>query len=408
MKIRWHQTCTMDYGIAVRNKYELFFDDEDADPLEILRLQEEENAKKKDEGVKGKDAKSLKDTKSAKNKKNNKALSSTQDQKNKPADPKDNKKVGDQPRNKPRNDDRNNRPRDNRDRDLPPRRLQQQNENRPNSGFGAPATSPQSNTEYRDRGEGRGRGRGRGGRGGGRGRGGFDRFGKREFDRQSGSDKTGIKATEKREGGGAHNWGNVKDDIDDQINPTTQNENQEFAAPTEDIENQQPTEGAVEGDGEDAPAQSEDPSASEMTLDEYKALQKKKASDFNVRKPGEGCDNSQWKKTYELKKKAILDSDEEEEETDDEDDYEDRRKQYVPIEITFGDQSRRGGSGGRGGRGGSRGGSGPRGGRGSGPRGPGMGGGRGARGAGGGGGSGRKEQAPNVEDELDFPTLGKA
>lgn len=41
-----------------------------------------------------------------------------------------------------------------------------------------------------DRPEGfRGRGRGRGGRGG-RGRGGFDRFGKREFDRHSGSEKT--------------------------------------------------------------------------------------------------------------------------------------------------------------------------------------------------------------------------
>lgn len=32
-------------------------------------------------------------------------------------------------------------------------------------------------------------------------------YGKREFDRQSGSDKTGVKAVDKREGAGAHNWG---------------------------------------------------------------------------------------------------------------------------------------------------------------------------------------------------------
>lgn len=52
--------------------------------------------------------------------------------------------------------------------------------------------------------------RGRRGGGGGfsRGRGGFGgRGGKREFDRHSGSDKTGVKAVEKREGSGPHNWG---------------------------------------------------------------------------------------------------------------------------------------------------------------------------------------------------------
>ena len=73
-----------------------------------------------------------------------------------------------------------------------------------------------------DRGEFRGRGRGRGGRGGsggaggtgGRGRGGFDRFGKRDFDRHSGSDKSGVKAVDKRDGQGSHNWGNFKDDIE--------------------------------------------------------------------------------------------------------------------------------------------------------------------------------------------------
>lgn len=43
----------------------------------------------------------------------------------------------------------------------------------------------------------------------------FERRGKREFDRQSGSDKTGVKSVDKREGAGAHNWGSHKQDLDD-------------------------------------------------------------------------------------------------------------------------------------------------------------------------------------------------
>lgn len=382
----------MDYGIAVRNKFELFLDDEDADPLEILRLREEENAKKKIEVAKGKDSKSVKDSKAVKNKKN-KAQNTVPDQK-KPAESKDIGKKDDKPlRNKSRsgNEDRPNHPRENRDRDLPPRRQQQ--EGRPSSGFG----SGPAGGEYRERGEGgRGRGerRGRGGRGG-RGRGGFDRFGKRDFDRHSGSDKTGIKATEKREGAGAHNWGTMKDEMEDQLNTTTTNPtegNPEWSGPAEDVENQQPE--ASEPAEEAAPTQ-EEQEPSEMTLDEWKALQskEKQASAFNVRKPGEGCDNKQWKQTYVLKKKEENEEEEDSEDDDEEEDVDMRRK-YVPIEVVFGDY-RRGGGRSRGGRGG-RGGMDRRGGRG----------GRGGPSAGRGGG-GRREQAPNVEDEHDFPSLGK-
>ena len=81
----------MDYGVAVRNKFELFLDDEDADPLEILRLKEEENSKA---AVKEKESKSQKNSKSAKNKKNNKAQTAAQDQKSKPVEAKDSKKDG--------------------------------------------------------------------------------------------------------------------------------------------------------------------------------------------------------------------------------------------------------------------------------------------------------------------------
>jgi len=53
------------------------------------------------------------------------------------------------------------------------------------------------------------------------------RDGKREHERQSGSNKTGIKAIDKRNGGGAHNWGNIEDDLKDynessQRSPPTQ------------------------------------------------------------------------------------------------------------------------------------------------------------------------------------------
>lgn len=53
--------------------------------------------------------------------------------------------------------------------------------------------------------------RGRGGFGGRGGRGGFrPPRGARELDRQSGSDKTGVRAQEKKEGHGKGNWGTGK------------------------------------------------------------------------------------------------------------------------------------------------------------------------------------------------------
>ncbi|KAJ6669615.1 hypothetical protein lerEdw1_000164 [Lerista edwardsae] len=103
------------------------------------------------------------------------------------------------------------------------------------------------------------RGRG-GGRGGMRGRGrggmnrtfnGFDQRGKREFDRQSGSDKTGIRAEDKRGGNGARNWGAAKDDLR--------------------VAEGEPVEEVVQ----------------EMTLDEWKNLQEQNRPkpEFNIRKP---------------------------------------------------------------------------------------------------------------------------
>jgi hypothetical protein len=50
---------------------------------------------------------------------------------------------------------------------------------------------------------------------GGRGRGGG---GKREFDRHSGSERSGVKPVEKRDGSGSYNWGSAKDQIDENVN----------------------------------------------------------------------------------------------------------------------------------------------------------------------------------------------
>lgn len=70
--------------------------------------------------------------------------------------------------------------------------------------------------DNRHRGARRGSAGFRGGRGGSRG--GFSR----RLDRHSGSERTGVKAVEKKEGFGSHNWGGQ---IDAQLNNSTQPDN---------------------------------------------------------------------------------------------------------------------------------------------------------------------------------------
>merc|ERR1712227_224964 len=231
----------------------------------------------------------------------------------------------------------------NRDHEVPPRRQGDFQQNQvgavdSNDGF-------RQNDGFGNRGRGRGGGRGRGfggrGRGFGGDRGGF--AGKREFDRRSGSDRTGIKPVEKREGGGSYNWGTPEDDIAEPLNDTlnTSDEVPPTDVPADDVENKDPQ--------EEEPATVEE---KEMTLDEWKASQQRAKPTYNLRKAGEGCDDKQWKKTYLVKKK--VDEEESEEESDDEE-VDDSR--HVNIEIRFNDPHRGGGRGrggfpGRGGRGG--------------------------------------------------------
>ena len=136
--------------------------------------------------------------------------------------------------------------------------------------------------------------------------------GKREFDRQSGSDKTGVKAVDKREGGGAHNWGTHKQDIEDLNKSNSDWEADKDANKEDGNGNANVSAGsAASKDGaaatavgkEDAseatPAAEEE--AKEITLEEWKAQRAVRAKpQFNIRKAGEGEDTSQWKKMVAL------------------------------------------------------------------------------------------------------------
>uniref|UniRef100_A0A1W7R9Y6 Plasminogen activator inhibitor 1 RNA-binding protein n=1 Tax=Hadrurus spadix TaxID=141984 RepID=A0A1W7R9Y6_9SCOR len=324
------------YGIGVKNRYELFCDDED-DPLEILRKQEEENRKLKLENLsktnKGKGTKHApvnKSTKDApqKGKSNSESVGLNKPRLTKPG---------------PDRSVRFSNSIQDESKDLEERRNRRNRDDR----FFSDTREQKGDSEVRRRGGGGMRGA-RGGRGRGRGGMGFDNRGKREFDRQSGSDKSGVKPVEKREGAGAHNWGTVKDDLDVQLTPLS-DENPEAGERSGDEVPFEQTETKEGESGNGVKSTSE--SSNEMTLDEWKKQQagiRSKAS-FNLRKAGEGEDSNQWKKCYILKKKLNEDEEEEEEEEDSEDEDENsrrgRQKQYVDIKINFADSRRARGRG---------------------------------------------------------------
>lgn len=272
----------------------------------------------------------------------------------------------------------------------------------------------------------------------------------RRFDRHSGSEKTGIKAVDKKDGAGKGNWGTATDEvvIEETMGQAVEGETKDWAERVD--ENDEKKEGDVPE--EDTP--------NFMTLEEYKALKSQinKRNDFNIRRPGEGEDQSKWGKTYLLPKKAD-EEDEEDEEEEDEDEEDDEPEDVQKKELIKSMQSafkfestnvpdRRGERGDRG-RGGPRGSA--RGGerreyrkpegdapsdspvtetaptdaaaapestekktferrpQGDRPQRGGQQGGRGGRGSGRPGPSGRGAQksAPKFDDEKDFPTLGK-
>ncbi|KAH8368368.1 hypothetical protein KR084_010415 [Drosophila pseudotakahashii] len=91
--------------------------------------------------------------------------------------------------------------------------------------------------------------------------------GGRLFDRQSGSNCTGVKAVDKRNGAGAHNWGSPEQEIELEGKMANWRTSSNKRKPTRDVSVQSKW---VEG-GQDS---SEEPE--QFTLDEWRVMQKKK------------------------------------------------------------------------------------------------------------------------------------
>ncbi|XP_051157147.1 plasminogen activator inhibitor 1 RNA-binding protein-like isoform X2 [Leptopilina boulardi] len=432
------------YSITVHNKYSLALD-EDEDPLEVLKIREAEKEAKKKEKLSEKENKSKQpETQKSAGTKTQKSRvikdaqqhtpkiqESKKDQvEKKPSQPRTggdrNLKFSGESReernNKRNREDGERQPRNQMDnRRGPPGEHREQREPRePREPRDFRGPGDNSRPDFGERRGGRGGSRGGGmnrGRGGSRGgRGGFDNRGKREFDRQSGSDKTGVKPVDKKDGAGSHNWGTHNDEIEESLNQESQDWDAE--KPEIDLSTPATTEAAKEGEvantsTEEKPIEEE---SREITLDEWKAKQGTRAKpQYNLRKAGEGEDLSRWKKMYALEKKKEGEEEDEDDEEYDATEYPQRvgrQKRVFDIDIQFSD-NRRGGSG-RGGRGG-------RGGRSDRAN--------GGRGFGNRGGAPRdteprapvvsveapqaeqrsprgRQNAPKVDDENDFPSLG--
>ncbi|KAK7066600.1 Plasminogen activator inhibitor 1 RNA-binding protein [Halocaridina rubra] len=394
------------YGIGVRNRYELFYDDE-ADPMDLLKQTEKikDKSSEKENKAKGTAAKKPQPPEKTTSKKvDNKAKTEnkiTEKANQPPTQTKGSRSNEGRVKFSDR-EERNNR----------------RNRNEGGGGGGGGGTGSGTGGEFRDAppprfdGEvrgGMGRGRARGmGRGRGRGRGGYggpDARGKREYDRQSGMATTGVKSIDKRDGSGSFNWGSDKDQIDEQLNSAPA-ANSDLDTSAENVE--KPAEETVATTEEETPKEEE--TAKEMTLDEWKAMQgSRNKPTFNIRRAGEGENQGKWNKMYILKKKVEEESDEEEEEEEDEEEvHHGRRRVVLDIDFQFSDSPARGRGRGRGRGGPGRGRGMDRGGRG-GDR---MGGGRGERGDRRGGSGSRggrganRQEAPKMDDERDFPSLG--
>lgn len=178
----------------------------------------------------------------------------------------------------------------------------------------------------------------------------FDVRGKREFDRQSGSNKTGVKAVEKRDGTGSHNWGSAK------LDAKEYNNFQEDYMPHDTEEEKGPvSEQTKEEQTEQTEIKPVEEELKEMTLDEWKAQTAATRSkpQYNLRKAGEGENAAQWDKMIALDKKTTEVRTEEENEIQ----KIGKQKQVLEIEFHFNDGRRGGIMGrprGRGGKGTSR------------------------------------------------------
>ncbi|XP_061539687.1 SERPINE1 mRNA binding protein 1a isoform X1 [Phycodurus eques] len=400
------------FGIAVTNRYDQLLDDE-SDPFELMKQAQAESKKKKEAAAPGAAKSAAQAAKQPKKESQKDRKTPLTDKKAEPQAPVPLKKdgvgmrrmgrkpEGEGPRPQGGQQGEGRPPADRRPVDRrPPRRLERppgEPGEKPEGGEFS-VEKPVGDRPMRGRGGGRGF---RGGRGRGMGRSdGFDSRGKREFDRHSGSDRSGLKGEEKRGGSGSHNWGTVKDELNelDQSNVTEENTEGEEHPPA-DSENKRENE--VEEVKEEGPK--------EMTLDEWKAMQDKERAkvEFNIRKANEGAD---WNKGFVLhkskapgKKDELIDPESFEPKMEEEPHFRKPANDITSqLEINFGDLGRPGR-----GRGGPRGGGGGRGGRGRGGPPPGERTGEAPRTTRGGGGRPEKSttSVPNVDDPEAFPAL---
>ncbi|XP_061634862.1 SERPINE1 mRNA binding protein 1a isoform X1 [Phyllopteryx taeniolatus] len=400
------------FGIAVTNRYDQLLDDE-SDPFELMKQAQAESKKKKEAAAPGAAKSAAQAAKQPKKESQKDRKTPLTDKKAEPQAPVPLKKdgvgmrrmgrkpEGEGPRPQGAQQGEGRPPADRRPVDRrPPRRFERppgEPGEKPEGGEFS-VEKPVGDRPMRGRGGGRGF---RGGRGRGMGRSdGFDSRGKREFDRHSGSDRSGLKGEEKRGGSGSHNWGTVKDELNelDQSNVTEENTEGEEHPPA-DSENKRENE--VEEVKEEGPK--------EMTLDEWKAMQDKERAkvEFNIRKANEGAD---WNKGFVLhkskaagKKDELIDPEPFEPKMEEEPHFRKPANDITSqLEINFGDLGRPGR-----GRGGPRGGGGGRGGRGRGGPPPGERGGEAPRTTRGGGGRPEKSttSVPNVDDPEAFPAL---
>ncbi|KAL1130261.1 hypothetical protein AAG570_013199 [Ranatra chinensis] len=224
------------YGIGVtKNRFELF-DDEEEDPLEVLKVREQEKEARKKSRLSEKENKGKEPTqtkgktqlirKGIKESTQNLKLHDSQKAKEETFKSKYPPRIdrGERRYNGDREERNNRRNKDERPgTEFIPRYYQDYSQYEKREYRGEMRGFLRESGDTRGRGRGGLGGIGRGGisRGGSRGRGqrpAYDNRGKREYERQSGSDKTyyfsGVKPVDKRDGSGAHNWGTHRDDLE--------------------------------------------------------------------------------------------------------------------------------------------------------------------------------------------------
>ena len=130
----------------------------------------------------------------------------------------------------------------------------------------------------------------------------------------------GVKAVDKKEGSGSHNWGTFEDEMkaeEDKANISADGMNESGVEADVKETNAAPVTTTTTTEDEEAAARkaAEEEEAKLMTLDEWKAQKAKKdGPKFNLRKAGEGSDiDPKWKKTYAYKKEKETHEDDEDE-----------------------------------------------------------------------------------------------